>query len=127
VKEGRPQAVPNIAWACATLGIQLPKLNLNIEKQFSCLVKAAEKSGNMQSKSSLALSFAIVGSASEEIFGSLCKIVPNLIEEGNPQDIINICYSFAVLDHLSKKYRKEFRLLWAKAISLDPKVLPREA
>ncbi len=79
----------------------------------------------MQGISNVALSFAIVGLASEETFGSLCKIVHNLIEEGNPQHIINICYAFAVLD-LAKKYGKEFQLLWAKAFSLDPKVSPVE-
>jgi hypothetical protein len=126
VKEGNPQAVANIAWACSKFGFQSPKLFLNIEKQSSWLIKEAEKSGNMQHVSSVALSFAIVGLASEVIFGSLWKIVPNLIEEGNAQAIINICYAFAVLD-LANEYEKEFRLLWAKAISFDPKLLPREA
>jgi hypothetical protein len=108
-----------------TLGFQSPKLFLNIEKQSSWLIKEVEKSGNMQDISNVALSFAIVGLASEEIFGSMCKIVPNLIEEGNPQQIINICYAFAVLD-LANKFGKEFRLLWAKSINLNPNVLQVE-
>ncbi len=54
------------------------------------------------------------------------KNCPQPFEEGNPQHLINICFSFAVLD-LAKKYGKEFQLLWAKAISLDPNFLPREA
>jgi hypothetical protein len=125
VKEGNAQDVANIAWACSKFGFESPTLFLNIEKKSSWLIKEAEKSGKMQHLSSVALSFAVVGLASEEIFGSLCKIVPNLIENGNPQVIINICYAFAVLD-LAKKYGKEFRLLWAKAISMDPTVLPVE-
>jgi hypothetical protein len=125
-KEWNPQDVANTAWACSKFSVLSPNLFLNIEKQSSLLIKEAEKSGKMRPISNVALSFAIVGMASEEVFGSLCKIVPNLIKKGNPQDIINVCYAFAVLD-LAKKYGNEFRLLWAKAISLDSENLPREA
>jgi hypothetical protein len=85
------------------LGVLLANLFLNIEKTSSQLIKKAEKSGNVQQVSNVALSFAIIDLVSEEIFGSLRKVVPNLIEEGPPQHIINICYSLAVLD-LAKKY-----------------------
>jgi hypothetical protein len=39
VKEGNRQEIANTAWACATLGIQSPKLFSEIEKQSSWILK----------------------------------------------------------------------------------------
>jgi hypothetical protein len=127
VTEGNPQDVANIAWASAKMGFQSPKLFSEIEKQSAWIVKEAGKSGNMQGIATIAFSFATLGYASEEIFGSLRvgQLVPKLIEESNPQAVVNICFSFAILD-LANNHETEFRLLWAKAISLDRNVLPLE-
>jgi hypothetical protein len=73
-----------------------------------------------------ALAFATLGyHHSEGLFGSFCKIIPELIKEGNQQHIINVCYAFAISD-LTGKYEKEFRQLWAVVVGFDSKMVTAE-
>jgi hypothetical protein len=71
------------------------------------------------------LAFATLGYHSEVFFGSFYKNISELIKEGNAQEIINVCYAFAILD-LTGKYEKEFRQLWAAAVGFDSKMISVE-
>jgi hypothetical protein len=64
IKEGNPQEVANMAWAFATMGLQLPKLFAEIETRSSWLVKE----GSPQKVSNMPWMCATMGLQSPNLF-----------------------------------------------------------
>ena len=83
--------VANTAWACATLGVEAPKLFAEIERRSKWLVEE----GNPQAVANTAWAFATLGYQASELFIELDRHADRLIENANLQDISNTCYAIA--------------------------------
>ena len=94
VEEGAPQAVSNVAWACATLDFESPKLFAEIESRSKWLVEE----GNPQDVSNVALACAKLGVEAPELFAKIERQSKWLVEEGNTQDVANTAWAFAKLN-----------------------------
>ena len=79
--EGDPQAVANVAWACAKLGFEAPNLFAEIELRSKWLVET----GNPQNVANTAWACATLGFEAPNLFAEIELRSKWLVEEGNPQ------------------------------------------
>ena len=93
VKEGNPQAVANVAWACAKLGFEAPNLFAEIERRSEWLVEE----GNPQNVANTAWACATLGFEAPNLFAEIERRSKWLVEEGNPQDVANTAWACATL------------------------------
>jgi len=93
VEEAEPQNVANVAWACAKLGFEAPKLFAVIEGQSKWLVEE----GDPQNVANTAWACATLGLEAPNLFAEIELRSKWLVEEGNPQAVANTAWAFATL------------------------------
>jgi hypothetical protein len=107
VERGNEQDIFNMAWAFAELGVDCPALFEAINDKSSYIV---EQGSSRQAIANTALAFAQLGYRR-----ALSSLMDSLAESGNVQAIVNLCYSFAILD-VALEYETDFRILWNRAL-----------
>ena len=93
VMEAVPQAVSNVAWACAKLGFAAPQLFAEIERQSIWLIEE----GDPQGVANMAWAFATLGFEAPNLFAEIEKRSKWLVEEGDPQAVANTAWACATL------------------------------
>lgn len=90
VKEGEPQALSNVAWACAALNHR-EALNLlvEIDRRSEWLVD----NGTPQAVSNVAWAFATLGFQAPHLFAGIEKRSKWLVKEGTPQVVANMAWA----------------------------------
>jgi len=99
VQEGEPQAVANVAWACATLAFEAPDLFAEIEHSSKWLVEE----GKPQAVSNTAWAFATVGFQAPRLFAEIEGQSNWLVKEGKPQEVANTAWACATLGFKAPK------------------------
>ena len=103
VMEGIPQAVSNVAWACAKLGFESPNLFAEIERQSIWLIEE----GDPQGVANMAWAFATLGFEAPNLFAEIEKRSKWLVEEGTPQAVANTAWACATLGFQAPKLLAE--------------------
>ena len=93
VMEGDPQAVANVAWACAKLGFEAPNLFAEIEHRSKWLVEE----GTPQEVANVAWACAKVGFPAPNLFAEIELRSKWLMEAGTPQGVANTAWACATL------------------------------
>ena len=93
VKEGEPQAISNVAWAFAKLGISAPALFKEIDNHAESLVT----NGKFQAVANTAWAFATLGIEGPCLFAEITKHAQWLAKHGKPQELTNTVWAFAEL------------------------------
>ena len=95
VEQEDPQAVANVAWACATLGYEAPKLFAEIESRSTWLVE----NGTPQAVANTAWAFATLGCEAPKLFAEIERQSEWLVKEGKPQAVANTAWACATLGY----------------------------
>jgi hypothetical protein len=103
VVEGNARDISNVAWACATLGVQLPRLFSEIERRASWLVD----DGNPQDSANTAWACATLGVQLPRLFSEIERRASWLVEEGKPQEVANTAWASATLGAQSPRLFSE--------------------
>jgi len=111
VKEGKPQAVANTAWAFATLD-QAPVFFEETERQSKWLVN----DGKPQHVANTAWSFATLGYQAPTLFDEIDRNIDHYLELFNIQNICNACYAIAVMG-VAREYKATLKKLWVQSLS----------
>ena len=90
----------NTAWACATLGVEAPKLFAEIERRSKWLVKE----GNPQDVANTAWACATLGVDAPKLFAEIERQSKWLVKEGNPQDVANTAWACARLGYEASEF-----------------------
>jgi len=94
-KEGDPQHLSNIVWACATIGWKSVELLEAVAGQHGRIVR----DGNVQAMSNITWAFAKLECNAETLFGAVAAQHKRIAESSDVQGMSNICWSFAKLDY----------------------------
>jgi hypothetical protein len=124
VEEGAPQEIANTVWACSKLGIECPALFKAIDDNATNLINE----GKLQELSSMALAFAQLGYRPTHFFDGLASRISSAttsFDSSNVQAIVNLCYSFAILD-IASDYPTAFLILWNRVVQFKANELPEE-
>jgi len=93
VEEAEPQEAANVAWACATLGFEAPKLLAEIEHRSTWLVEK----GTPQAVAITAWACATLGFEAPKLFAEIDRRSKWLVQEGDPQAVANTALACAKL------------------------------
>lgn len=121
VENASSQAIVNTVWAYATLGVECPSLLDAINKKALYLVE----NGNPREIANTAWACAILGAPCPSLFKAIDSHMASILDSSSVQTITNLCYSFAILD-LATDYESACRMLWDRAIKIDPNELSDE-
>jgi hypothetical protein len=122
VSKGDPQNISNIIWSFARLGVACPNLCRTVDGDAKRLIH----DGNSQSVANTLWGMGILGFDAPNLFEALRDPdVDNHIEFCNSQELLNICYAFAISDAISR-HSDTFIKLWEQAIEIDWNQLPNQ-
>jgi len=93
VEKGKPQAIANTAWACATLSFEAPNLFAKIEEHSKWLVEE----GDPQAVANTAWACATLGFEAPNLFAEIERQSKWLVKEGKPQEVANTAWACATL------------------------------
>jgi len=112
-REGTPQAIANTAWACAKLGVESPKLFLQVEKHAERLVRE----GNPQEIANTVWACATLGVDAPILITFMEANMEKLLKNGIAQGFCNICYALAISDSQTK-HMKLLVGMWNRAVQI---------
>ena len=122
VSRGNPQNISNIIWSFATLGVACPTLCHAIDEDANRLIQ----NGNSQSVANTLSAMSMLGVDAPRLFEAIRNpSVENHFERCNDQELVNICYAFAISESFPK-HTDTFTKLWTKAIEIDLDRLPNQ-
>ena len=122
VSRGNPQNISNIIWSFATLGVACPTLCHAIDEDANRLIHH----GNSQSVANTLSAMSMLGVDAPRLFEAIRDpTVENHLESCNDQEIVNLCYAFAISE-LFPNHADTFIKLWKQAIRIDWNHLPNQ-
>jgi len=93
-KEGEPQALSNIVWACATVGRKSVELFEAVAGQHGRIVR----DGDVQAMSIICWAFAKLECNADALFGAVAAQHKRIAKTGKMQHLSNITWAFAKLE-----------------------------
>jgi len=93
-KEGGPQALSNIVWACATVGCESVELLEAVAGEYERIAKEGEP----QALSNITWAFAKLECNADALFEAVAGEYERIAESDNVQAMSNICWAFAKLE-----------------------------
>jgi len=97
-KEGEPQHLSMIVWACATIGWKSVELLEAVAGEYERIAE----NGNVQELSNITWACATLGYKSVELLEAVAGEYERIAENGNVQAMSNICWAFAKVGHEAK-------------------------
>ena len=95
VEQGEPQAIANVAWACATLGFEASNLFAEIDRNAKWLVE----NGTPQAVANAGWACATLGFEASNLFAEIDRRSEWLVQNGYPQAVANTIWACATLGY----------------------------